>query len=217
MLEGRPDCAVIVFAKAPVAGAVKTRLIPLLGAEGAAALHARLVERALATAQAAAIGPIELACDPDQDHPFFRYCSGRYGATLTRQGDGDLGTRMLEACSRTLARGGRLLLIGADSPALTAEHLQEARRALADGREAVVAPAEDGGYVLIGVSRCDARLFEGIAWGGSSVMAETRNRLDALGWNWHELAMLWDVDRPEDYERLIASGLLNPRQPLSPD
>jgi rSAM/selenodomain-associated transferase 2/rSAM/selenodomain-associated transferase 1 len=213
----RPDCAVIVFAKAPIAGAVKTRLIPLLGAEGAAALHARLVEHALATAQAAAIGPVELACAPDPDHPFFRYCGERYGAMLTRQGDGDLGARMLEACNRAFARGGRVLLIGADSPALTAAHLHEARGALADGREAVVAPAEDGGYVLIGVIRCDARLFEGIAWGGSAVMAETRNRLDALGWNWHELATLWDVDRPADYERLMASGLLNPHQPLSPD
>ena len=70
---------------------------------------------------------------------------------------------------------------------------------------------EDGGYVLIGLTRCDARLFEGIAWGGSSVVAETRARLRALGWTWRELDTLWDVDRPEDYERLISSGLLDPQ------
>lgn len=202
-------CTVIVFAKAPEPGSVKTRLVPLLGADGAAALHARLVERALATAHAAAIGAVELACAPDAEHPFFRLCGEHYGAALARQSGGDLGARMHEACSRALARAASVLLIGADCPALTPAHLREARRALAEDREAVLAPAEDGGYVLIGLTRCDARLFDGIAWGGSRVMAETRRRLAALAWNWVELDTLWDVDRPEDYERLIASGLLD--------
>ena len=134
-----------------------------LGAEGAAALHARLVERALATARAAAIGPVELACAPDAEHPFFRNSSKRYGATLARQGDGDLGARMLEACNRALAHAARVIVIGADCPALTPAHLLDARRALAEGCEAVLAPAEDGGYVLIGLTRCDARLIDGIA------------------------------------------------------
>ena len=69
-------------------------------------------------------------------------------------------------------------------------------------------PCEDGGYALIGLSRADRRLFEDIAWGGDTVMAETRRRLAALGWQWRELDTLWDVDRPEDYERLVAERLL---------
>src|SRR5262245_19021024 len=113
-----PDgCAVVVFAKAPEPGAVKTRLIPVLGPEGAAALHARLLKRALATARAAAVGPIELACAPDADHPFLRYCGARYGATLSNQSDGDLGARMLVACQRALEHAAGVLVIGADCPA----------------------------------------------------------------------------------------------------
>src|SRR5262245_60397345 len=207
-------CPIIVFAKAPEPGKVKTRLIPLLGAEGAAALHARLVRGALTTACGAAIGPVELACTPDTKHPFFRHCAERYGVTLTLQSAGDLGVRMEEACRRTLGHSVAALIIGADSPALTAEHLRAGRDVLTQGHEAVLIPAEDGGYVLMGLSRCDRRLFEGLDWGEPNVMAETRSRLSRLGWNWTELPALWDVDRPEDYERLVASGLLDRQETL---
>jgi uncharacterized protein len=202
----------IVFAKAPRPGEVKTRLIPLLGEKGAAALHARLVESTLATARAAAVGRIELYCTPDADDPFFRFYSERYGAALVPQAGGDLGARMLAAFNTTLAKHTRALLIGSDCPALTAKYLQDAARALRDGCEAVVGPSEDGGYVLMGLSRTDPRLFDGIAWGGADVMTETGARLAVLGWRWRELETLWDVDRPQDYERLLASGLLDSRR-----
>jgi len=204
---------VIVFAKAPQPGSVKTRLIPLLGAEGAAALHARLVERALATARRAALDRLELHCAPDASDPFFGFCAHHYGAVLTPQAEGDLGARMLAAFEAVLAAHARALLIGTDCPALTARHLRQADEALREGNDAVLVPCEDGGYALIGLTRCDARLFDGIAWGGSQVMAETRARLAALGWRWHELETLWDVDRPEDYTRLTGSGLLGTRFP----
>jgi rSAM/selenodomain-associated transferase 1 len=193
----------MVFAKAPQPGSVKTRLIPRLGAEGAAALHVRLVKRALATARAAALGRLELHCAPDTADPFFRFCGGHYGAVLAPQAEGELGARMLAAFEAALAAHARVLLIGSDCPALTARHLRQAERALRDGNDAVLAPSEDGGYALIGLTRCDARLFDGIAWGGTTVMAETRTRLAALGWRWRELETLWDVDRPEDYTRLM--------------
>ena len=119
------------------------------------------------------------------------------------------------ACSRPLSRRSpttrAALLIGSDCPALTARHLRQADRALRDGADAVFVPCEDGGYALIGLKRVDARLFDGIAWGGETVMAETRSRLRGLGWRWRELETLWDVDRPEDYQRLLASGLLDGR------
>ena len=200
---------VIVFAKAPQRGSVKTRLIPLLGAEGAAALQVRLVKRALATARAAAFGRLELHCAPDTADPFFRFCGGHYGAVLAPQAEGELGARMLAAFEATLAVYPRALLMGSDCPALTAHHLRQAERALRDGADAVVSPTEDGGYALLGLTRCDARLFDGIAWGEAGVMAETRTRLAALGWRWRELETLWDVDRPGDYQRLLASGLLD--------
>jgi hypothetical protein len=74
--------------------------------------------------------------------------------------------------------------------------------ALQKGAEAVIGPTEDGGYALIGLKRVDADLFEGIAWGAKNVLEETRNRLRALGWKWHELPVRWDIDRLEDVERL---------------
>jgi rSAM/selenodomain-associated transferase 1 len=207
-----PDAtAVVIFARAPRPGLVKTRLADLLGAEGAAGLHARLVKRTLETARAAGFRRIELHGAPDCDDPFFRFCAGHYGVTLVSQGPGDLGARMLAAFESTLAAHARVLLVGSDCPALTARHLRQADRALRDGADAVLAPCEDGGYALIGLRHVDARLFEGIAWGGDSVAADTRARLSGLGWRWHEHETLWDVDRPEDYARLVDSGLLEKR------
>lgn len=209
-----PDAtAVVIFAKAPRPGMVKTRLADLLGAEGAAGLHARLVKKTLETARAAGFRRIELHGAPDCDDPFFRFCAGHYGVALASQAPGDLGTRMLAAFESTLAAHARVLLVGSDCPALTARHLRQAERALREGADAVLVPCEDGGYALVGLRRLEAGLFHGVAWGGSTVMAETRWRMKQLGWSWRELETLWDVDRPEDYARLMNSGLLERRNP----
>jgi uncharacterized protein len=196
---------IIVFAKAPVPGQAKTRLIPRLGAVGAARLHAALIERSLETAVAAGVGPVELCCAPDPAHPFFAECAERYGVSLTSQGNGDLGARMLGAFDRVVSAVGPAILVGTDCPALTPRHLQDAAQCLGEGYDAVLAPAEDGGYVLVGLARASPRVFEDIAWGEPGVMRETRLRLTGLGWRWHELAELWDVDRPEDLARLAES------------
>ena len=193
----------MVFAKAPVPGRVKTRLVPALSEAGAAHLQRQLIERTLATAQAADLGAVELWCAPDMDQAFFAACATRFGLSLRAQGEGDLGTRMSRALGLALAAGAPGLLIGCDCPAFTPAYLREAANALDGGSHAVFGPAEDGGYVLIGLARSPpAQLFEGIAWGTSSVMQETRTRLARLGWRWRELATLWDVDRPEDLPRL---------------
>ncbi len=200
----------IVLAKAPQPGTVKTRLVPLLGETGAAALHARLVEHTLATACAAGIGPVELCCAPRTEDPFFEHCSDRHAISLALQVDGGLGARMLSACARALSTARRVILIGTDCPALTASHLRQAARALAEGNDAVLVPAEDGGYTLLGLSRCDAALFNDMEWGSAKIMATTRERLHQLQWRWKELEILWDIDRPEDYRRLLTAGLLGP-------
>jgi len=202
-----PDTRLLVFAKAPRAGSVKTRLIPLLGAAGAAALHMRLIAHTLATARAAGISPLELHAAPDCDDPFLRRCARRYGAALVAQAPGDLGTRMAIALEQALLHSRSAILLGTDCAVLTARHLDAARRVLASGTDAVLAPAEDGGYALIGLARCDRRLFDGIAWGAACVMNQTRAALSELGWRWRELEMLWDVDRPEDYRRLLGLAL----------
>jgi rSAM/selenodomain-associated transferase 1 len=195
------DTLTIVFTKAPRAGEVKTRLIPLLGAEGAAALHRQLVHRTLVTAVDAGLGPVELHAAPDVSDPFLQDSAQRFGVALAPQQGRDLGARLAHAFDDGLARHRSVIIIGTDCPVLTAQHLCDAQAALARGNDAVLVPAEDGGYALIGLTRCDNRLFEGIAWGGATVLVATRERLRTLGWRWHELATLWDIDRPEDYRR----------------
>jgi len=203
-----PDAVLVVFAKAPRPGKVKTRLVPLLGAREAARLHARLVERALQTAIAARCGTVELHCAPRLREPFFARLARRYGVALRAQTRGDLGTRMHCALSRGLRVSHTVVLIGADCPALQPRDLRAAVRALHSGVDAVFSPAEDGGYALIGARRVSRRLFDGIPWGDAAVMAATRARLRALGWRWRELRTVWDVDRPRDYARLERAQLL---------
>ena len=198
---------VILLTKAPQPGRVKTRLIPLLGADGAAALQVRLIKHALATIRRGAFRHVELHGDPADD-PFFQFCADHYRAALVSQRPGDLGARMHHAFAGTSDTSGALL-IGSDCPALTAKHLRDAARALASGNDAVLVPVEDGGYALIGLTRCDPRVFEGVSWGTSSVLEQTRERLRAIGWRWAELETLWDVDTAADYERLVQSGLLD--------
>ena len=211
-MRDRDGTAVVVFAKAPRPGEVKTRLVPLLGAEGAAALHAKLAKRTLDTVRAASFEPVELHCAPGADDPFFAYCQGHYGVALRPQVAGDLGARMHSAFENALATRARALIVGTDCPALTARHLRQAEQALCEGNDAVFVPCEDGGYALIGLTHPDAKLFDGIAWSADSVMADTRARLKQLGWSWRELETLWDVDRPEDYQRLVESCLLDDKR-----
>jgi hypothetical protein len=196
--------AIAVMARAPVAGQAKSRLIPALGAEGAAALQARLIERTVATAASARIGPVTLWATPDETHPLFGALRRQFGVALARQPDGDLGARMHAAVD---AAGCAALVIGTDCPALTADHLHLAAATLRN-YDVVVIPADDGGYVLIGLRQPHAALFAGIEWGTARVMAETRRRLQSLTLSWRELPTLWDVDTPEDLERLRRENLL---------
>jgi len=198
---------IAVFAKAPVAGTVKTRLVPLLGHERAARLHAGLVHRALATALAAGASEVQLWCAPDATDAFFAECGRTHGVVLKAQIGNDLGARMAHAFEALLADGRPAILIGSDAPALTAAAIGAAGRALAT-HDAVFTPAEDGGYALVGLARPAPSLFAGVAWGSATVMAETRVRLAAARLRWHEAPRTWDVDRPEDYERLVREGLL---------
>jgi uncharacterized protein len=196
--------AVAVLAKAPVAGFAKTRLVPALGTEGAARLQERLIARAVATACAATVGPVTLWATPDENHAVFRSLAKHSDIALRRQCDGDLGARMLAAVA---AADGPALVIGTDCPALTAEHLRLAAVVLRSGTDAVVLPAEDGGYVLIGLRRPQPALFADMRWSTPQVMEETRRRLRSLGLSWQEPATLWDLDVPEDLVRLRELGL----------
>jgi len=205
-----PDARILIFAKPPVPGQSKTRLIPVLGEQGAAQLHARLVTRTLTTATQSDLCPVELWCADNPEHPFFKECLSAFPVTLKQQQGADLGERMANAFAATLTQAKRAILIGSDCPALTTTDLEAALSALKDGQDCVLKPAEDGGYVLTGLATADHAIFAGIDWGSAQVMAQTHARLKSLDLRWHELATTWDVDRPEDLERLENSGIYLP-------
>jgi rSAM/selenodomain-associated transferase 1 len=205
MSRANPEgVAIAILAKAPLPGLAKTRLVPVLGADGAANLQARFIAHTVTTAQSAALGPVALWATPEQYHPLFQTIAASLGVALAAQPEGDLGARMMAALA---AARGPAIVVGTDCPALTPEHLRAAARALLDGIDVVIIPVDDGGYGLVGMQRPQPALFAGMTWSTSSVMAETRRRLGRLGLSWREPARLWDVDVPADLERLVGAGL----------
>jgi len=198
--------SVAIFAKAPIAGYAKTRLIPRLGESGAADLQRRLTEHAVRVALEADVGPVALWCMPDCTHPFFAELQRRYGVALHAQTGADLGERMHRAVE-TMAPAGSVLLMGTDCAVITAAHVRRCVDALAVADAAAV-PVEDGGYFLLALRRPAPALFEGIVWSTSSVFAETRAKAAAVGLTLQVFEPLWDIDRPEDYERAVAEGVL---------
>ena len=191
---------VAVLAKAPLPGLAKTRLIPALGPQGAARLQRQLTRGALQTALDARLGPVTLWCAPDAQHRFFRALQQSTGVACRVQPDGDLGQRMHRAFQVHCAHG-PLLLTGTDCPPLTPAHLQQAAQALLAGDDAVFYPAEDGGYVLVGLRQPQATLFEHMPWSTAAVMQQTRQRAQAAGLRVRELETLWDLDVPADLAR----------------
>ena len=187
---------IAVLAKAPVPGIAKTRLIPSIGAHAAAVLQARLIERTIETALAAGVGTVTLWCAPDCAHASFRSVQAQFGIASKQQPAGDLGARMLAAM-----QSAPTIVVGTDCPAFTAAHLQDAAQALS-GHDAVLIPAEDGGYVLIGTHAPQPGLFAGIPWGTPQVAAQTRARAKSLGLRLDELPPLWDVDTEDDLARM---------------
>jgi len=190
---------IAIMAKAPIPGAVKTRLIPTIGAHAAAVLQERLTEHAIATALAADVGPVTLWCSPDATHSTFLKLVMQQRIILKRQPEGDLGARMLAA---TAAGSGPVLVIGTDCPSLTELHLRGAANALREGNEIVIIPAEDGGYVLIGTRTPQPAIFADIAWGTNTVLADTRTRVIEQRLMLTEQPPLWDVDTEAEYARL---------------
>jgi len=197
---------IAVLAKAPIAGLAKTRLIPALGPTGAARLQRQFTRRAVSCALVADLGPVTLWCAPNAAHRFFRAIHRTTGVHCLVQASGDLGDRMHTAFRLHCVQS-PLILIGTDCPVMLPAHLRRAARALIDGDDAVFCPAEDGGYVLVGLRQPQQELFSTMPWSTSTVMSETRARAQRLGLKVRELEPLWDVDVPEDLARMHALRL----------
>jgi len=194
-----PDARLLVLSKAPDPGLVKTRLIPVIGATGAAELYEDLLCSSLETAVNAGLCPVELWCSPGMTHPFFQQCRQRFGVELHEQTRGDLGHRMSHALESASRFSQSLVLIGADCPALSVGDLEEAFALLGQGTDVVLGPAEDGGYYLIGMRGLYPFVFHDVPWSTSTVLELTKTRLSSQQVKWQCLALHRDLDTPDDY------------------
>ncbi len=195
--------AVIVFAKPPVPGLAKTRLAPALGKDGAAELHRRLVLDTLKSIEQVQSWDLQIWCVGDINHAFFQECARKFNVSLYSQWGDTLGDRMFNAFEYTLKEYEKVLIVGTDCPLLNQSVITQAFQCL-DENLAVINPADDGGYVLLGLKKVDEKIFNSVDWGTSTVAEQTFTRMSELGWQYALLPPLWDVDIPEDLIKLRA-------------
>ncbi len=192
---------IVIFAKAPQPGLAKTRLIPALGAQGAADLARRMLMHTLDKALAANAGPVELCVTPAPADPVWQTLARSDAVHWSDQGEGDLGQRMARAVQRVTNGGESVVLIGTDCPELSAMHLQQACGEL-QLVDMSLFPAADGGYALLGLNRFHPSLFMDIAWSTDTVAFQTLCRSARLGWTVESHAKLHDIDEPADLKWL---------------
>ena len=195
------EARALIFAKYPTPGAVKTRMVPPLTVEQAAELHrAALASVCASTASSLSLTPI-LVCSPDDRLDDFRALECCGITDYWPQGDGDLGARLARATDRAFADGAeRVILLGADSPTLPPERLDEALELLGH-HEVVLGPSADGGYYLMALRKPLEHLFRGIDWGSHRVCAQTRARAEREGTSVAMLPEWYDLDRFDDLLR----------------
>lgn len=191
---------IIIFAKQPIPGYVKTRLMPVLDAQKCAQLSEKLCQHTIDVAVTAGY-PIHLFCDPTPEHTFFLRNQRQYDLHLHQQCGENL-TQKLQAAFRLLFTSAqRVIAIGSDCPVMTSTYLQAAVDGL-EHAEVVLGPAEDGGYVLIGMRQFYPELFEDIPWSSERVLQVTQERIQSQNLSYLELPILWDVDTSDDFARL---------------
>lgn len=196
-MEAEAGTLLVQFARAPVEGKVKTRMMPWLSASQACELHRELVLWTCETLLASGLGEVELAVAGDASDPIFEQCCAMGPVRFSRQRGSDLGERMYEAIRCGLQGHSKVLLVGSDCPEIDRSYLVRAVSAL-DKAPVVLGPAHDGGYVLIGARDIRRQLFQGIEWGSERVYAQTARIMRSEAMAWVELPALGDIDRPAD-------------------
>ena len=197
--------ALLVFTRTPLPGQTKTRLIPMLGAQGAAEFHQTVLLSTLVEANASDFETIEIWCATENDHPYIKQCELDYACAVKIQQGNDLGEKMHHAIETTLAENAFVVLIGSDCTAITTDILNQSYQHLSNGKDAVLGPASDGGYYLIGLKKQNPYIFQDIAWGEANVAERTRQNFADLGMEYVELEELSDIDTPDDYQRYISN------------
>ena len=210
--------ALIIFAKAPIPGLVKTRLCPPLTPDEAATLHGSFVLDTLERTKAAVTKlklPIvrHLACAPSATHVFFKIMEERQGVKLIDQVGSDLGARMNQAFQTLFSQGYRqVLLVGTDVPTLPLDHFKQALTAL-ETHDLVLGPALDGGYYLIGLKRPAPELFADIPWSTDQVLRRTQEKAATIGFKASLIEPWRDVDILADLEALIEACAAEAKKP----
>lgn len=216
--ERQPTNALVIFAKAPIPGQVKTRLCPPLTPDEAATLHGSFVLDQLERTKAALAKhrpPVDryVACAPASSHVFFKILEERHGVRLLDQSGDDLGRRMERAFAELFGRGyARICLVGTDVPTLPIAAYREAYEVLAT-HDLVLGPALDGGYYLIGLNKPAPALFDDVPWSGGHVRAITERKAESLGLRVGLLPAWRDVDTIQDLHALIEDGRADERKP----
>lgn len=211
--EVKRGAHIAVFARAPIEGRVKTRLIPAYGARGATAIYRYLAEQTLVAVRDAcavmnATASLWIADAREVTHPTCIGWSSAYGFPIYAQVEGDLGERMFRCLEALSAEHGSVSILGTDCPIITGQAIEKTISQIDSIRPWSLIPVEDGGYVLIATRSASRVPFTDVTWSTSIVMETTRDRFRAAGIGWTESPMLWDIDEPADVERAIREELL---------
>lgn len=198
-MDNRGNCLLVVMAKAPVAGQVKTRLIPDLGRQQARDVYQALLEGTLQRAAAGSCYVKEISCAPDIHHPDFQRLSGKYQFALRRQPDGDLGQRMSKVFEQAFEHYSSVVIIGSDLIDIGATDIEQAFEHLQQQNRIVLGITKDGGYGLIGLSQATPSLFQDIPWSTSQVAGMTMQRAAEAGLEVCQLGGFQDIDTIKDY------------------
>ena len=197
------DTVILLFAKAPVEGKVNTRLIADIGVKAATKLQHDLIQQRLSMLKQANLCTVTLMCSPDVQDDYFISCKDSYPITLLEQSGADLGKRMLNGIKQALQQYKYCIVIGTDAPVLDEVLISQAIERLKTDAEVVFVPAEDGGYVLVGLHKPYEFLFQDISWGSAEVMQQSTSKLKKNAISFSELSTCWDIDRLEDYQRYL--------------
>lgn len=205
MLEAKnpyhfPDSCLVMFARAPVLGQVKTRLIPALGEQGALDMHLKLMNRQIEVLNQSKLCSRQLWVDQNIEHPAFKIFDGE----VKLQIEGNLGAKMCHAAQMVLQQFSKVVIIGSDCPGIDEDYLQQALQNLDENAtDVVLGPALDGGYVLIAMKKNQPEVFKDINWGSELVLEQTVNQLNAGALEFSMLPPLMDIDTPEDLKSLL--------------
>jgi rSAM/selenodomain-associated transferase 1 len=200
-----PEGKIIIFAKEPVLGKVKTRLARGIGETAALQFHENMLRHTIAMVCEYRLAIVELHVSGNPNHPVFQSLSHEFDVSVHEQHGEDLGEKMFFALEQSLGNSNYSVLIGTDCPVMGVDYLSNALTALLRGQDAVIGPAEDGGYVLIGTRNIKKVWFSDVSWGSRKVLQQSLSKMQASGAKIEKLQTLWDVDKIEDLQRWQAT------------